>query len=122
MKLKEIKNKYIYVFMMDGSIHEIFKRGKDIKTIGLTLEKKGGVFIPEIESYINSVSISQILTCEQYLHWINQKRPKTYLLNGKIKMLARDEIAGSKILKAIKAEELKDYKKKAIEEKLKINE
>lgn len=104
IKINEIKNKYIYVFMMSGSVHEVLRNGKDINLISKTLKKKAGAFIPEIGGYINSLSITAILPLEEYLFWVNQKRPKTYLLNGKIKTLSRDEIAGSKILKAIEKE------------------
>ena len=102
--------KYIYVFMRNGAVHEILRRGKDIKTIHATLQAKGVIFIPEIDAVINSVDITQITDFKGYVNYINQRRPKKYIMNGKTKELAQDETVKERFFTELKLLEVKEKK------------
>jgi len=91
MKAKDILKTHFYIFMRNGSIHEIVRDSLDIQNFMENLHDKGLLVLKEENIVINSVDIIQVVGVLDYLKWVNQKRPKYYILNGKMKQLGNSE-------------------------------
>ena len=61
---------------------------------------------------INSVDIVEITDFMHYVKWVNQRRPKRFIVNGKIEKLWRDKTYWEKQLQFIKQHNKKEQQLK----------
>jgi hypothetical protein len=92
IKLKKTIEKYFYFHMRNGDIHEVERQGRDIGSFVKDLEEKKILEFYKEGIVLNSVDVVEITTFLNYVKFINQRRPKTFFVDGKIRELKRDEI------------------------------
>ena len=82
----------IYIIKRDGAIYEITAENQTIENITKTLNSRTLVYIKDLDASINGADVSEVLNEEQYINYVNTKRPKMYPRKGKMKPLAREEM------------------------------
>jgi hypothetical protein len=115
----------IYIIMRNKQVFEIKADKQKFTGVLTELQQKGILAINELGIAINAVDITAVLNTEQYINYINQTRPKTYISNGKTKTLARDQIVGEKILQKLKQKRIGEktpQQKKQLKEVKKLKE
>lgn len=86
-RLRETASKYFYIFTRDGGVVEVERKGLSLEDFLKTIEDKGLIALGKTGTIINTVDITAIRNFLQYVNWINQRRPKFFIVDGKTKEL-----------------------------------